>query len=482
MLELSAITKHFGPVQALRGISLTARPRSIHGIVGENGAGKSTLMKIVTGYLARSAGTIRLDGRELAMASPREAAENGIGMLYQEPLDFSQLSVLENFMAGALDFAPDRQQTVLADLQQNFGFHLDPRQRIRELTIGERQQLELLRLIRNGARLLILDEPTTGISARQQEQLFAALRKLRDDGATILLVSHKLDEIEQLCDEVTVLRAGLTVAWQEHPLDRRQLLGAMFETVPGENVPAAADRQPGQEVLVFDRVHSSVGRSGMKDLSVTIGAGEIVGLAGVDGSGQSVFLQSAYGLLAPEQGTITTLGRSPGHEYGSRRNDKVYIPADRLAEALFPGLTIREHHLLAGETGQLLASTSGIAQAQQAIDTASIRGTVASQVQDLSGGNQQRLLLSLIPRQSRLLLMENPTRGLDVRSAAWTWRYLREHLHPEGAIVFASPELEEIMTQATRVLVFYNGRLLLDKPTSSTSHEEISMAITGQLR
>lgn len=481
MLELTAITKHFGPIRALKGITLTARPGSIHGVIGENGAGKTTLMKIITGFQARTGGTIMLDGREVAMASPREAAAHRIGMLYQEPLDFPQLSVLDNFMAGGgSSFDPAGQRQALAELQHHFGFTLDPRQPMQELTVGERQQLELLRLISNGARLLILDEPTTGISARQKDQLFGALTKLRGDGATILLVSHKIDEVEQLCDEVTVLRNGLTVAWQQRPFDRQRLLAAMFDAVPQQDSPPLAAPRTDQPVLVFNRVSSDAGRSGLKDISLTIAAGEIVGLAGVDGSGQSVFLKAAYGLIPPAQGEITTLGRRPELEYGRDSAKKVFLPADRLTEGLFPGLTIREHHLLAGDPPPLLSRGSGLAEARWAIDTASIRGTADSRVEDLSGGNQQRLLLSLIPENSRLLLLENPTRGLDVQSAIWTWRYLRQRLHPDGAMVFASPELEEILSQASRVLVFYNGRIVLDKPTTATSHAEISMAITGQ--
>jgi len=482
MLELIDISKHFGNTRALDGVSLTAGAGSIHGIVGENGAGKSTLMKIITGYLSRTAGTIRLDGREMAMASPKGAAGHGIGMLYQEPLDFPQLTVLENFIAGGERFQPALQEKLLTDLQEHFGFRLDPRRKMQELTVGERQQLELLRLIGNGARLLILDEPTTGISARQKEQLFTALDRLRDEGATILLVSHKIDEIEQLCDQVTVLRAGRTVAHQTRPFSRRRLLEAMFDTVPQQCATPQAPLRSDDHVLVFDRVCTTVGRSGMKEISLTVSAGEIVGLAGVDGSGQSVFLKAAYGLLAPEQGTVTALGRRAAPGFGRRRHDKVFLPADRLAEALFAGLTLREHHLLASTTQPLLTRRSGIARTETAIATASIRGTVHSRVEDLSGGNQQRLLLSLIPARCRLMLLENPTRGLDVQSADWTWRYLRERLHPQGAILFASPELEEIMCQATRVLVFYDGRILLDRKTSETSLEEISLAITGQIR
>ncbi len=479
MIELTDIHKSFGKVCALQGVSLKAMAGTIHGIVGENGAGKSTLMKVLTGFIAKSGGEISCHGQEVRLASPREALRLGIGMLYQEPLDFPQLSVLDNFMAGQSTFTPGAARAELARQAAAFGFVLDPDNQVEQLTLGERQQLELLRLIRDGARIVILDEPTTGISERQQVLLFAALRRLRDDGATILLVSHKLEEIELLCDTVTVLRHGRVVATQQRPFDREALLRAMFDRLP-EHHPPPEKRRDGRPVLEFERVVGSGGRAGLGELSLTIRAGEVVGLAGIDGSGQTVFLKLACGLVVPESGRVLRFGA--GLTGSGTRNGRttVFLPADRLAEGLFPGMTVREHHLLASPGSMLVTSATGLAESQKAIATHAIKGGPDTLVEDLSGGNQQRLLLSLIPLEVRLILMENPTRGLDAQSTAWTWRHLHRRLHDDGAIVFASPDLEELMTQATRILVFYNGEMVLDTPTRATDYRTLSRAITGQ--
>ncbi len=480
MIELTDIHKSFGTVRALRGVSLTALAGTIHGIVGENGAGKSTLMKVLTGFIEKSGGEISCRGRRVRLDSPRQALGLGIGMLYQEPLDFPQLSVLDNFMAGQPAFAPRAARADLARLAAAFGFALDPDARVEWLTLGERQQLELLRLIRDGARLLILDEPTTGISERQRELLFAALRRLRDDGATILLVSHKLEEIERLCDTVTVLRHGRVAATCRRPFDRETLLRAMFDRLP-EPHPPPEKKSGGEPVLEFDRVVGGSGRAGLGELSLSIRAGEVVGLAGIDGSGQTALLKLASGLVMAEAGRVLLFGApvSPGTSRAGRAT--VFLPADRLAEGLFPGMTVREHHLLASPGGVLVTSATGLTESRKAIATHGIQGGPDTLVEDLSGGNQQRLLLSLIPDEVRLILMENPTRGLDVRSAASTWRHLHRSLDDDGAIVFASPDLEELMTQATRILVFYNGAMVLDTPTRATDYRTLSRAITGHV-
>ena len=479
MIELINIHKSFGKVQALQGVNLKAEAGAIHGIIGENGAGKSTLMKVLTGFITKTGGTILHNSVEIVCNSPADAARIGIGMLYQEPLDFPQLSVIDNFMAGAAVFSPTQQRATLAKLCDTFGFSLLPESRLEELTVGERQQLELMRLIRNGTRILILDEPTAGISEKQQELLFTALQTLKDDGATILLVSHKLEEVTSLCDTVTVLRQGKVVGEQQRPFQRDDLLKAMFAILPEHNSPPEK-KNNGSPVLEFNKVCSTVGRSGLKEVSIDIHAGEVVGIAGVDGSGQSVFLKTSIGLLQPESGNISRLGQPPNISFGRGSRKTVFLPADRLSEGLFPGLNVREHHILATGNSVFLTSKKGLKKSQQAIDTYSIRGNPDTMIEDLSGGNQQRLLLSLIPDKVQLILMENPTRGLDVQSAAWTWRHLHKRLTDNGAIVFASPDLEEIMEQATRVLVFYNGEILLDEPTDKTTYQEISRAITGQ--
>ena len=473
MISLRGVGKDFGTVRALREIDLDIAAGTIHGIIGENGAGKSTLMKILTGFIGRTRGTIRIEGREVALASPREARELGIGMLYQEPLDFPRLSVLDNFMAAAADGSVNRQRRFLARLCQRFGFSLNPDQSQEKLTVGERQQVELMRLIRDGCRILILDEPTTGISSHQQEILFAALDDLRGQGHAILLVSHKLEEIHALCDRVSVLRRGRLTDEQDRPFDENRLLAAMFQSLP-ETLSPPPPVAPGPVVVRLRDVVSRAGRTGLDRVSVTIGEGEIVGLAGLDGSGQSLFLRMIHGLLTPESGEVEVT--VPGDD----RVMRVFLPADRLRDGLIAGLSIREHHLLAAPSPLFIGPASGQDRARRAIDTYTILGTAETPADDLSGGNQQRLLLSLIPATARLILLEHPTRGLDVQSAQWTWRHLRSRLPANGALVFASPDLDEIMRQASRILVFFEGRIVLDRRREQTTPEEISRAITGQ--
>ena len=481
MIELRDIHKYFGTVKALQGVSLQVAEGSIHGVVGENGAGKSTLMKVLTGFIYRSSGSIIIDETPVELRTPKDARALGIGMLYQEPLDFLQLSVLDNFMAGDADFDRPTMTGTLAALTSRFGFELDPAAPLESLTVGERQQLELLRLIHNGTRVLILDEPTTGISEQQQDLLFAALRSLRDDGCAILLVSHKLAEVDSLCDRVSVLRHGKIVGHQDYPFNREQLLEAMFDTLP-ERETSPAMHIGSREILSLDNICCSVGRSGLDHVSLSLMEGEVVGLAGLDGSGQSVFLKIAGNLLQPDSGTVIRFNNpSPQRSMTAVQKQIVFLPADRLSEGLIPGLSIREHILLAADTPLLLTPQTGREQAKQAIAKFNILGLPETAADGLSGGNQQRLLLSLIPPEARLILMENPTRGLDVQSGAWTWQHLLHQLPKDGAMLFASPDLEEILEHAGRVLVFFDGHIILDKPTRQTSFAEVSRAITGQI-
>jgi general nucleoside transport system ATP-binding protein len=473
MIELIDITKNFGQTLALDRVTLRITSGTIHGIVGENGAGKSTLMKVLTGFLSKTSGRILFQKQTVTLDGPRAARRLGIGMLYQEPMDFPQLSALENFMAGGCH-APSRQRRRFLELAGRFGFDLSPDQRAENMTIGQRQQLELLRLIQEEVRVLILDEPTTGISPEQEAQLFDALRTLRAQGAAILLVSHKLAEVEALCDRVSVLRHGRVMADQEAPFSRDTLLNAMFDQLP-DRTDRPAQVAPGAPVLTCKDLFCSAGRSGLHIADLSIGGGEIVGLAGLDGSGQTVLLQLARGLMRPERGSIHCFG-APCR---STALDPVYLPADRLTEGLVSGLSLREHHLLTGRGLSLLHRQSGRQQAQTAIKTFSIRGQADTPVETLSGGNQQRLLLSLIPPDTRLILLEHPTRGLDVHSAAWTWQHLQARVRPDGALLFASPDLEEIMDQATRILVFFEGRIILDAPSAQLTPTMVSQALTG---
>ena len=479
MIELCDIHKHFGSVKALQGVSLKVAAGSIHGVVGENGAGKTTLMKVLTGYIHRTSGSIYFDRQEVELKTPREAMQLGIGMLYQEPLDFLQLTVLDNFMAGMPRFTPGPMKTELGRLCERFGFSLNPDSPLNRLTVGERQQLELLRLIQTGTSVLILDEPTTGISEKQQELLFSALTTLKDEGCAIILVSHKLAEVDSLCDEVSILRQGRIAGHQKSPFNRDKILQAMFDTLP-EHGHSPEIHAGEKTILSFTDICSSAGRSGLDHVSVSVQEGEVIGLAGLDGSGQSAFLKIAANLLQPESGIISGNARAREKHNNDTAQAPVFLPADRLAEGLIPGLSIREHLLLAAKTPLFLTPATGRKTAEQAIKKFTILGQPETIADGLSGGNQQRLLLSLMPPEARLILLENPTRGLDVQSAAWTWQHLLTQMPADGALIFASPDLEEIMEHAGRILVFFEGRIILDKATKDTDFIEISQAITGQ--
>ncbi|RLC55448.1 MAG: sugar ABC transporter ATP-binding protein, partial [Chloroflexota bacterium] len=278
-VELIDIRKYFGPVRANDGVSMTLEPGTIHGLLGENGAGKTTLMKCLSGYLSPDGGIIKVDGRSVSFASPDEAIRRGIGMLHQDPLDFPQMRVLDNFLL-AFDrrMIPDRRRgrAMLRELGARFQFDLDPDAEVTSLTIGERQQLEILRLLALGAQVIILDEPTTGISAPQKEQLFETLRRLaEEEGRSVVFVSHKLEEVEELCHRVTVLRHGKVTGEAEMPCPVDRLVNMMFgrSLPPAERVPV----EPGPVVLRLEGVTIPSYRLIVEGVSLEVRAGEVVG-------------------------------------------------------------------------------------------------------------------------------------------------------------------------------------------------------------
>jgi ABC-type uncharacterized transport system ATPase subunit len=308
-IELRDIHKYYGPIKANNGINLKVESGQILGILGENGAGKSTLMKILAGFSQRTKGAILVDGAEVNYQNPAQSAELGIGMLYQDPLDFPLLSVLDNFMLGQTDALGSEKRKFRKNfnaLAEALNFPLSPDAVLKMLTIGERQQLEIIRLMALGIQVLILDEPTTGISSTQKEVLFDALKKLAVEGKSIVLVSHKLEDVEALCDRVTVLRQGEVSGEMVWPFDSRGLLEMMFGTPPV--FPPRCSEAAGKQVLVMHNVFGTGGRAGLKDCHVVIRESEVVGLAGLEGSGQGVFLRIAGGLKQAKRGSISLQG------------------------------------------------------------------------------------------------------------------------------------------------------------------------------
>lgn len=484
-IELLDIKKYFGPVRANDGITLTVEPGTVHGLLGENGAGKTTLMKVLTGFISADGGEIHANGKTVEFNSPAESIRHGVGMLHQDPLDFPPLKVLDNLLLAFDDrLVPNRRRarSVLEELSQRFNFSLDPNARANTLTVGERQQLEILRLLALGAEVIILDEPTTGISAPQKTLLFATLRRLaKEEGKSIIFVSHKLEEVEELCDRVTVLRQGKVTGHIEAPFSKDQLVQLMF----GQSLPMSEKRPVvlGEPILVLNDVSVHTYRLTVPNMSLMVREGEVIGLAGLEGSGQRLMLQVCVGLQRPASGRVIL-----ADEDFTRRSYRdflaagvAYLPAGRIEEGLIQGLTLTEHYVLAQRDQQptfidWAAARDGM---QEKVTEFNIRGTPATPVEALSGGNQQRALLSLLPPALSLLAMEHPTRGLDIESAMWIWGQLLERRRSGTAILFISADLDELMEHSDRIVVFSGGIMAKPIDAATTSVEKLGYLIGG---
>jgi general nucleoside transport system ATP-binding protein len=484
LIELRSIRKTFGAVVANAGISLAVPPATIQGILGENGAGKSTLMKILSGFIFPDSGEISLDGKTVVINSPADAIRLGIGMLHQDPLDFPPMRLLDNFILGSSGgLFPDRARAVreFRGLSAQFDFSLDPDGWVDSLTVGERQQLEILRLLWFGARVLILDEPTTGISLPQKEKLFATLKRLAAQGMTMIFVSHKLEDVESLCTRVAVLRQGALVGTAAPPYDTHGLVQMMFAKEVSFGGRAAGHAGP--SLLRMSSVSLEGARLQLRGIDFHARAGEIIGLAGMEGSGQSLFLQACAGLVRPVEGKIALGARDlTGRSYHQYKKLGVaYLPAARLEQGLVPGLSLSEHFVLSEPHRGVFIDKRGASDtAAERICTYNIKGAPSTAVESLSGGNQQRMLLALLGTPLTLVLLEHPTRGLDIESTLYIWGKLRERCAQGTAIVFISADLDEVLQYSDRVIVFFAGRVSPPLPAEGLAVDELGALIGGK--
>ncbi len=483
-LELKGIHRYFGNVHANDGINITVESGTIHGLLGENGAGKSTLMKILSGFIRRDAGEILLDGRPVEFRSPAEAIRAGVGMLHQDPLDFPPLRVLDNFVLGREEGLLQNRAQALADLRKfssQFGFDIDPEAYVSSLTVGERQQLEIMRLLSLGAKILIFDEPTTGISLPQKIKLFETLRVLAQQGMTVIFVTHKLEDAETLCSKVTVLRRGQVTGEVKRPFTTQQLVQLMF----GQAITASRRQAVALGAPVLELRNGCVAdyRLRVPEINLQVQAGEVVGLAGIEGSGQRLFMRACAGMDPLVAGELWIAGAKMNRQPYRKFLDRgvAYMPAGRLEEGLVPGLNLMEHFVLAKRSKEFFVNWNvAQEQAETRIREYSIRGVCSSRVESLSGGNQQRALLALLRPDLSLLLLEHPTRGLDIESTLWVWNQLLERRQHGTAIVFASADLDEIFQYSDRILVFSGGRVAKALQAKETSVEQLGELIGGK--
>ncbi len=495
-VQVRNVTKTFGNVRANDQISLDFAGGQIHGIVGENGAGKSTLMKVLSGFLRPDAGDILLDRELVRLDNPARALRAGIGMIHQDPLDIPAFTVLENFYCASPRAAMPNLRVArhkLLTLAQELGFPVNPDTPIARLTVGQRQQLEITRLLAWGARMLILDEPTTGITTTQKATLFAALRRLAaEHGTTILFVSHKLDEIADLCHTSSVLRAGRVMGegQMQLPQSQEHLLSLMFgqehaarrSPAPGPSTPTPEKPDRPVPTWQLDAVTVHSGNLILRDLTITFPPGSAFGLSGLEGSGQQVLLRLLAGRLQPGDGHILLQGKdvtgAPPPVF--RQAGVQYLPADRMADGLVGQLTLRDHIALTrAHDGVFINRREAHEAAQQAIAGYAIKATPTTPLSALSGGNQQRAMLALLPDQCSGLLLDQPTRGLDVVSARAIWQRLLARRAAGTTLVFASADFEELLTYSDYILVFFAGQVSPPLPVAELTEQRLAEMIGG---
>ena len=488
-LQTVGIDKRFGRAWANRAVSLTVAPGTIHGIVGENGAGKSTIMNIVYGSVKADAGEVRVGGRRLAGHGPREAIAAGVGMVHQHFMLVESFTALENLMLGAeggplLGPARARARDELERLGRDYGLEVPVDVPVADLPVGVRQRVEILKALYRGAELLILDEPTAVLTPGEAEHLFRIVRALAGQGRTVILISHKLKEIMAVTDRVTVMRRGEVVG---ETATAETSPGRLAELMVGRPVDLEVTRQPlapGAPVLEVEglEVCDDRGAHRVRGASFTVRAGEIVGIAGVSGNGQSELLEALAGMRRPAAGRGSLRGQPlPGDAAAARKAGIAHVPEDRLRLGLLGAFSAWENDLLGAAGGVALHPGAAKAACRRRMAAFDVRPPdPALPAADFSGGNQQKLVLAReIGRDPELLLVGQPTRGVDIGAIEFIHRRMLDLRARGKAILLVSAELDEILGLSDRILVMFDGRIVGELPAAAADERRLGLMMAG---
>jgi simple sugar transport system ATP-binding protein len=496
MLELKNIKKAFGDCVANEDVSLTVRKGTIHAIVGENGAGKSTAMKIVYGFFNPDSGEIVFDGNPVTIRNPHDAIALGIGMVHQHFMLVDNMTVAENIILGAetgsaanLDI--EKANADIKKLSGDLRLNIDPRALIEDLSVGQQQRVELLKALYRNADFLILDEPTAVLSPQEVDEFFAILRRMKEQGKTIVIITHKLEEVLAISDEVTVMRDGRTVGQVKTSETNTQELARL---IVGRDVllrVEKTDSKPAATVLEVRNLRV-IGRHGLAvdDVSFSVRAGEIVGIAGIEGNGQTELVEALAGLRRPDDGAVEFEGRDV--TYLSARELKelgiAHIPEDRHRRGLLLNSDLSENSILGVHYRPPVAATAGVMSASaiekrvgEIIERFDVRPSNPDlPARSLSGGNQQKLIIGReFELDPKLLLVSQPTRGVDIGAIEFIHRKLIELRDKGRAVLLISAELEEVTALADRLLVIREGKIVGEVDPKASSFEDIGILMTG---
>jgi ribose transport system ATP-binding protein len=470
LLEARSLSKSFGPTRALRKAGIELRAREIHALVGENGAGKSTLIKILTGVFPRDDGIVLLEGKEIAPANPRQARELGISTVFQELSLCSNMTVAENIFVNrepvTLGLVRRKaMERAAAEFLRSFNVQLKPGDRVGDLTVAQRQIVEIVKAVSVSARVLILDEPTSSLDDRESRKLFQILLRLREDGAGIIFVSHKLNEIFRIADRITVFRDGEYIMTREKSdVTPDEVIRAMVGREISQVFPPKGVRKGPPKLGV--RNFSSRGR--FREIALTVHEGEILGLAGLTGAGRTEVMQALFGYGPKDSGETVLGGKSLriGSPADAIREGIMYAPEDRRLHGLFLGQSIAMNvgaASLRACSGKALMSAARESElARRMVETLSIKvSSIEQEAGALSGGNQQKVVLAkCLAARPEVLIVDEPTRGIDIGSKIEIYAQLRGFAERGGAVILVSSELQEIIGLSDRVVVFRGGEIM----------------------
>lgn len=496
VIEMREITKKFGDFVANDHINLNLRKGEIHALLGENGAGKSTLMNMLAGLLQPTSGEIAIDGQVVTIDSPSKSSQLGIGMVHQHFMLVEAFTVAENIILGnetvkngLLDLKKASQE--ISDLSEKYGLAVDPSAKVADISVGAQQRVEILKTLYRGADILIFDEPTAVLTPSEIQELMGILKNLIKEGKSIILITHKLDEIRAVADRVTVIRRGKSI-------ETVSVAGAtsedLAEMMVGRSVSFKTEKKPSnpQDVVLSIKdlvVNENRGIPAVKDLSLEVRAGEIVGIAGIDGNGQSELIQAITGLRKVKSGSIVIKGQEVT-KYSSRQITELsvgHVPEDRHRDGLVLPMTLAENIALQTYYKEPL-SQKGILNypkineyARKLMEEFDVRGAnELVPAKGFSGGNQQKAIIAReIDRDPDLLIVSQPTRGLDVGAIEYIHKRLIEERDRGKAVLVVSFELDEILNLSDRIAVIHDGKIQGVVLPDQTNKQELGILMAG---
>ena len=498
LLEMHHITKRFAKIVANDDVSLEIRKGEIHALLGENGAGKSTLMNMLYGLLKRDEGTIIWKGKEVTVHSPAEAIELGIGMIHQHFQLVEKFTVLENIILGRkegkfIELPLDEAEKRVLSLSKEYGLDIKTRAVIENLAVGEQQKVEIVKALYRGSDLLIMDEPTAVLTPQEVTKLFEILNRLRREGKSIIFISHKLPEVLELCDRISIMRDGKMIRTLDNTpdLDSRQLAAYMV----GRDINLQVEKskcEPGEVVLKLEHVCADpvFESSGVKDISLELRRGEILGIAGVDGNGQEDLSELIMGLRRLTSGKFTVLGKDVS-KYNTKKMRKMpigYIPADRNHAALVLDFSLQQNVALNHPDqppygNRWVMNHRKITQVtEEKLRQFHVAASgPAEQARNLSGGNQQKVVLAReVGEKVDLIIAVYPTRGLDIDATHFVFDTMLKARDEGAAVLYISTELEEILSVSDRIGVLYEGTLMGIIPGEGAQVEKIGLMMAGE--